>query len=931
MREENEFYDTFAKVAQESGLITDIQNLDQYEQGVGNAQLVLNYFGLIPVVGDYIDKVSRIALQHDQRRVDELRQRISVKSLRCINEIKLKNFSSEEQSKNFDQFLYRINPFMMNEAAREELTNMRAQARIHWLSASFTDAKVDRARILAEIQQENLIQTQYLQQLTASAQQFDTKLRQLQSQQTQEQVVLNKEMKQLQAGLARNEIFLEEKIVLLLQKDMKTAEQLENITAYLAVQEAHKQAERSHQELEALYTGAIRGFELLSSLGRFAQNPFLVKVAVVGNSSVQIHRAVQQIPHFVGLAVMNPMAVVGMALLNITGLFFKPGPDPHKIIMKQLERISEQINKLQVFIHDKFRDMSNQLYRLEAMVIHNFQKIHYLISIPITRRLEDIHQDLQTLAGVVKIGFQDILLSKFQEHITEVESIDKGIIAVDAFSRSEIIDKLVSFYHWIKISSYNKHFTAMLLIQDDEMHWRTAPKQSVAAFLSIKDSREVMPILLVFANQQKWLSYPKGRFPHTGIWLQAVSSYLTLRFKFKEKLKGFYDKEDKEINEINTLCHQHLNEVESLVYNQLPLKNINQRLIELFTELQDQYQSLQLVEKKRHQQSSPLGQANLNLFSSFDEKIISTLVSDKIPKKFSFEYVQGEDKGHRIGRQREFTAANGFTQEDCLRLIHHRAESQGIPLFHKLLLFAEKAELVEFRCRMHRSMSNRGQQRFETEGKLYGLEIILYIRESQEKLRLTHARPGYARWDSADRKTTQTTINSHKRELPNYTEFKNETIGEAILKVKVLIEKRFENEKQIFYQKLSAMWLNKEGLIYKIMLYLCLAQHYLANSQSKIMDWNYEYILKPMQKLVNALENPSVADHSVIEKYLNEFRSVTQQLSKSTLLIQPADKVFISCVQDLYLGLRLFRKYKDPEEKNSTLNNRWSTIIRSSL
>lgn len=164
MKKRDEYYQQFMDVIEKNGLKEDICKLYQYERESGNAETAFAILALIPDFG-YIDKVAKAAGQLEKIQIDGLREVVSEKLLRSIEEIRPAQFNNLSEAEGFDRLLYRIDGSMLTAIKREEFDNMRQTVRIDWQTMATSDGKIDREKILSTLNAEIEHQVEFRREL----------------------------------------------------------------------------------------------------------------------------------------------------------------------------------------------------------------------------------------------------------------------------------------------------------------------------------------------------------------------------------------------------------------------------------------------------------------------------------------------------------------------------------------------------------------------------------------------------------------------------------------------------------------------------------------------------------------------------------------------------------------------------------------------
>ncbi len=915
MAEGNKFHAEFLYVLKDTNLMADIQQLYIYEELNGEVGAAASILALIPDFG-YVEKINTIHQRFSAIEIKNLREKLSTEMLKIITEIKPKEFSTWQEAQEFDQMLHLLDGSMLCEAKREEFLNLRGYVRGEWQARAHENSEFNQEVIIVGLEAEYQAQKLFRNQLTlAHKQQSENqtnalqRLQNISKEQKHTSSQLTQQGKSIQQGFASLGMQIDKQTIVLLQSDAGLSHQLKTVTTYLAIQEQRDVEAALAKEKQTNYDGLNSGFALLGAVGQLSQDPTLQKVAMIGSQSIQIYRAFDQLSELSGLAALNPYAAIGMAVLNIASLFMKKGPDPQQIIMKQLEQISRQIANLHETMNHQFSDVKNCLHHIERMIALNARQIQYLAR-PIHRRFDEIQVGIQFIVKQVHTGFQDVLLQGLKKQTLIVEQLEQEIIPKESFTDQQIMKRLSQLAEWLKCNAYNQHFTGMTLLgtSTDQLGWAVSAKQCLKILQGLRTPVEIIPVLQMYAQQKGWMDPNHGILPHTGLWYQALKSYLSLRKCYQDRLQKKYDRENKEFEMILRRAEDQLAASREIFSLPEMLLGTAAALKESLQALSTQYQQLQQLQSQHFQINSALGQAQQPLFPTVENAGSQAIT---VPQNFQFSYVPGKDNKKRRGRQREFTAANGFTQQQCLQLIVDHAATQGIALFDKQLLLAERAGLVEFHCKMHRTMGNGANQIFTTDGKRYGLDIILYIKDTQQRISLTSAKPGRAKWSSAHHKTTKVTIDSHKKALPHWTIVSQPNVQKAVSIVSKLLQKQLQEAREPFYQMVENELLKQNSLLYQAMLQIHLLRFYTFCNRYHFSNIDLSTIYTQLQNLEASFNNGVQINTQAVDSFFSGVAQLIEVLNAAQLSINPDLIRCIGNLDDVCHSLQAIHEFKE--------------------
>lgn len=880
MVDSNEFIDSYALAVGELGLEYDLIQLCQYEKAQGDVQAAGALFGLIPDFG-YVEKLEKVTTIAIQKDIDTLRERVSTNLLNAINAIKPDQFENKEQARAFDDFLHRIDGSMLTPDSREAFTNLRQRVRMEWVADGAKQEAI-LAQLAEEREQQRAHRAQLMQFASdqlAYQRDLSKQLMEAEQGQRKRDGEMSGQLKAIDEVLVRHGMQLDEYALALLQGDAVLTEQLGLVVNYLEKQEKEAVEAALKAQEQYRYEGLAKGFAFLGALGEVSGKPALQKISVLGTQGVQVHLAVKQFmgPGVAGMAVLNPMAAIGMAVLSMASAFMKKGPNANELIMKQLQQISQQLATLQDTMEERFKDVRHHLDRMERSMVFHFQQLQYLLIGPVSRQFDRIRYDLNELTALLKVGMEELLLADLNKQFALVESLDKAIIDFASLGQAKVIETLVALSQWVREQSSSKSFTGEALFRG--LGARLMARQSLMYFKTASERKAgfdaVLPPMLIIAQQEGWLPHLGVRMPHMGIWEKSLEAYVKLR-AISQHASVPYDAKKNELSAIFNQAKTYAAAVNCLVATPDFIEGLRSKVMSLLHALTQQCQAVAAPHADK-----------LKMFA-----LDGVESSTELPTAFSFEYVRGGAAKKKGNRQKPFTKANGMTQLDCLRIVSDKSKQAGAPIFDAVLLQAEKLGLVEFQCRMHRTMSNGGKQVFETDGKRYGLEISLYIKESQERIPLTEATGGHAKWDNAHHNTTHATIESHRRALGLKTKVLPDNIKAAVATVTKLLSDKSEKAKLPFYQVMAEVCLQDDSLLHEVSAYLYLMKCYLMVSPYALDVASVEPFLSLVSEIQEASFNPSsLPSQQKIDDLIRQVPKLIDDVAKAPLLLSLSERV----------------------------------------
>lgn len=884
-----DYQQQFQAEVQKNGLIEDLAMLYTIEKASGNLRTAGAIMALIPGVDRFEEIIQRVQDIHEE----SFRAEVSTKCLATLKKMRPEAFDSWQDAKNFDLFLHAQDGSMLAPKQREEFLNFRQEIRIEWTGQAALGSEARQETILFQLKEEEekqaifqeamygLMQQSHEAQISASK-----KLDDLSTQQNTGFSKLDDAMAAVQGVLSAQGIQIDEQTYVLLQSDQALSAQISAVANYLQDQAA---AQRQQQQRIGNYQGLIDGFALLSAIGQRIQNPTLTKISGVCTQAVLIQKALSELPMLAGLAVLSPYVAIGMAIMNMVSLFMKRGPDTHQIIVKQLEQLAKQIENMHREMREGHIDIKHQLHHLEQLILRGFKQIHYLLGNPLLCSLDEIRSELDQLGQVVQAGFHDLYVKDLSDSLAHVRSFLEGISTRISAEQSQAW--LVQLAHWIKEKSYNRQLIGSAVFSDSaaEKPLATAPKKVCAILQKANpDLRSVINIFIMVARQQAWVEGEVQIVPHTGIWLQALVVYLNLRKVALDKFQLDYDAESRELCDIHQQMRKNIVSLESLTNEKSIMRACHQKLRDLFKALLDQFQTLKMANSGKD--------------------LSSLVLHNTIPESFSFEYVRGANVIKRKGHQRDFTDEHGFNEQEVLKLIGETAKKSKIPLFDEAFLLAEKLGLLEFHCLMHRSMSDGQKRVFKTDGKAYGLEISIYIRDTQERILLTHATAGYASWPYHGRHDTVKTMEAHKKALPEKTQFDLTNIQLALGKVQALLNQRIRDSKLPFYQQVSSEFQKEWSIANELLMYLQIGKMLNRFSSFPYGNFDYERAIQALRGLLKSCSENSEALESAMTSFFQDLPKKIDSLStdQAELSMHP-DK--LQPLQDLLQGEQMLESF----------------------
>lgn len=889
--EKNNYLELFTEQAEKNGLVEDLKTLYFHEKTAGDLETAGAIMALIP----FVDRCERLVQRGHDMHLDQLRENVSEKLLETVEAIKPKEFASWRDVRDFDQFLHLVDGSMLAVKEREVFQNLRQRSRIEWQQRVASEGESRQQVLLTQMKHEQEQQETYrktmhdfITQTNYAQERASQKLTQLATTQHAKFSDLNENMQSVKKILSEQGIQIDQHTFLLLQSDAELSAEIRAVADYLQLQENQAQAQLQSQQRVANYQGVLDGFGLIAAISQRMKNPMLEKIGGMCTQVVLIHKAMTDLPKLASVAVLSPYAAIGMAILNIAAIFKKSGSNSHPIILKQFEKISKQIECMHRDMKERFVDIHHHLNRIEQVIIRGFKQITYLVTAPLTRRLDEIHIELQQLTYLVQQGFHDLFLKDLSDCLAHVNSYIEGI--TPSVSADKPQEWLVTLANWVKERSYHRQFTGMTLFNEQEGQrvLSISPKRLTTVLQSAHpDGRSVINIFFIVAIDQNWISRLVDPVPHTGIWFQALSMYLTLRYYYVNTLGKEYDPKFLELDQIYAKTQQGINSLVELSTSELVVSGLFKKIHDLYVALLNQYQQFRVV------------------YQSSEASIVCS-----ISKQYSFNYatVVKQHKGH----QRDFTAANGLSQEDCLSLIQKTAEQQGLSIFHQEFLLAEKAGLIEFRCRMHRSMKRDKQHKYKTEGKLYGLEIILYVRETQQQFVLTQPTKGYAKYYSAH-DHTKASIESHKKALPEKTIFLKTNIDLALTIVRRLLDRYVKESQQPFYQRLSNVLLLEHSLANELLMYLQLGKIMSRFSCFNYREFDYDQTIGEVNKLLHFCSENTSAAQVAINQFFDKLPNLIANLTYDVIPFSMESSNFPS-LEDLFRGERMLLEFSKNQQ-----------------
>ncbi len=892
----NDYQQKFQEEAEKNGLINDLAMLYTIEKASGNLKIAGAIMALIPGIDRFEALFQRVQDIHE----DSFRVSFSEKCLATLMKIQPVQFVSWRDAKDFDVFLHSQDGSMFAVKQRESFLNFRQQIRIEWTQKVASDGEIRQEKMMSELlaEQEKLEifqNTMYglMHKSHEAESKASTKLDLIADEQINRFTHLTEAMAKVESLLSTQGIAIDKQTYLLLQSDADLSSQISLVAHYLIEQNDLKQRqadERRHQELRIEnYQGLIDGFGLLSIIGQRTNNSTLTKISGVCSQTLLIHKAFSELAKMTSFAALSPYAAIGMAVLNIFSLFMKQGPDSHQVILKQLEQLSKQIESMHRDMKDRFVNLGHYLNHLEHVIIRSFKQINYLITKPVIRSIEEIHSELNQLSYLVQLGFQDLYIKDLSDCVAHINSFIEGI--TPKISADKPQEWLVQLAHWVKDKAYNRQLTSVAVFSENKgLQCLSVPPKKMFSILqkAHPDFRSFINIFFIISVQQSWTTAELSAVPHTGIWLHSLSIYLKLREYSQTKFPMEYDPQFKEIQQIYSQTTRNIASLNELLNEKSIIEGCFKKITALYKAQLEQFKSIQ--------------SANLNNFDC------GKLIKYNIPQNFSFEYVKGKNVYKRKGHQRSFTIENGFTEQNVLQLIGETAKNGHIPLFDKTFLLAEKMGLIEFHCIMHRSMSDDRKRIYQTEGKAYGLEITLYIRETQEKFLLTRATPGYAKWTHSGRHDTTKTIDWHKYALPKKTQLDSVNIQLALAKVQHVLDLRIKEQNEPFYQKIAHELQHEWSIANELLQYLQLGKMLHRFTCFGYQDFDYQQAIDQICNLLKACNENLLASESPINKFFQDLPNKIEQL----ITFQPKltlNNSALEPLQDLLQGRLILQQF----------------------
>lgn len=714
-------------------------------------------------------------------------------------------------------------------------------------------------------------------------------------------------------------IEVDDKLLSVLNADEALAKELEKSIQYLEKQDKFISQRIEQQNRDEIYDSVINAFSFISALGQVTGNKSITKISMASIQVTLIHKSLGDISKSSGMALINPYAAMGMAVINLISLFGSKSEDPNKLILDQLRHISRQIENLQQQVTERFEDVHFHLMRIEKMMLHNFQVLNFMINKPLNYRINEIISDIKHSQKLLYRGFQDVLLDDLASSIEIVKSIVNGITPIHTVSVDSVQRLLVNLAAWVKDKSYNQHFSVSGFNQliTDKFTIGKSYKSATEALSCVTDSRFKINVLLGYLQSNGWFAV-RVKLPNTIIWLEALKSYLAIRKIYVEKLKVSYDPERREEDEIITLHKSQIAALSELETSKTVAMHMNEKVVSLLNSLENMVSEYRQSTISRFKNHHSLGSVDYPLFE--DDVCYREVIGQAvIPKRYKFDYVSGHDTDKRRGRQRDFTEENNFTTAQALELLKQKADRKGIQLFHPVLLIAEQAGLIEFNCKMHRSMTNGGKQTFETEGKMYGLEIELYIKDTQQRILLTKPSQGKAAWSSAHKHTTKTTIEAHKKAIPMKSELLTENIISAVAIVEKIIKAKVETVREGFYMNLASELSKENSLLYELKFHLLMILELGNNCNFHIDQSNVIRLLNRADDLINAAQADRINSELIEESLIGLSESVAK-FAEVKPMFEFNKSQNGNCLSDLRSGIELIVSNKNRDYAHKNIN-----------
>ncbi len=346
------------------------------------------------------------------------------------------------------KLLNNINPHFMDPLNYQQYLNIREGLKISMSRFSHTDISnhleiIERTQQVMSDQNDNY--REILQNISTLQQNTDTTLQHIESTMpTQSEV--NELRQELEAqGIVVNDVLLN-----VIQGNSKIQYSLALVLTSLKQQDTENQLRKIQQKTESDYQGLSNACHFVSQLGSVCRSKELYYLGNIAQHGVQIHKAMNQIlsASLSGAALLGPYSAIGLAALNILTLF-KHSPDPHHIIMKQIQALMRQIRSLHKEMISQFSVINERLVHLLEVITNGFEYTHLQLTAITNRKLFEVQNELKALTELTKAGFEELLLDKLRSQLAYVSDLELGISDINNVSQRDYEASLRFFSEFV--------------------------------------------------------------------------------------------------------------------------------------------------------------------------------------------------------------------------------------------------------------------------------------------------------------------------------------------------------------------------------------------------------------------------------------------------------------------------------------------------
>lgn len=274
----------------------------------------------------------------------------------------------------------------------------------------------------------------------------------------------------------------------------------------------------------------------LSKLIGFISPPVGAKVGVIGSAIVQAGRAIDQLltGKLTLQGVLDGAQSIGGAVAQVFSFFgHHKGSDPNAAILQQLQKLSDQINRLQQDMDSRFDQVDASLRTIIASLAQiDFKQTLLSGDVhAIQAAILDIQTQLNQIetltAALFRDGELDLLEQEMNGCLNFRATHNGAAITSDKYNECENF-----FFTWAVNTAKNEIWAGLQQQAFDDA--------SVAKAVGDFPSSVIVNLLAQYPQQNLQLqSLSADRLPNPNAWILGVRAYLELAHEWPQYAKGF--------------------------------------------------------------------------------------------------------------------------------------------------------------------------------------------------------------------------------------------------------------------------------------------------------------------------------------------------------------------------------------------------------